>query len=73
MEKWATLFKCARNMLPAHVGNHEKCVGNIPATIYAKCKCAGRNGTHGRIFRKKRSCIKKGMQEFFLHACVQEA
>ena len=30
IRKMAHTFKCARNMLPAHVG---KCVGNIPATI----------------------------------------
>ena len=33
--------------LPAYVGNSEKCVGNIPANITAKCKYAGING---RIF-----------------------
>ena len=63
MEKWPTLFKCTRNMLPAHVGNSEKCVGNIPAIILIFLQNANvleemeRMVEYSCMCRKKRSCI----------------
>ena len=63
MKKWPILFKCARNMLPPHVGNSEKCVGNIHATILQNANVLEEMEhmvEYSCMCRKKRNCIKKG-------------